>query len=252
MKEKQQRSSDPEVVSPEGLWHQPEVEAAFVEDPLFKFLKGWWQTGVAALAVVALGYMVVGWYQDSQLQARKRAGATYFNVREGFEQYQQSLMQEQIEAKKDPAERKQPDEKVKAEQLAKLQEMLKTQRDQGGVYAEIATFYERALQQNNQSAAPAAATEAGKGDIALLGELDRLLRARTLVATDKTREEGLKELSALAANANFAAPAAAWVLANVAQSDGELETARKAVDQVLTRFPEQSDLLKGAREIVGS
>jgi predicted negative regulator of RcsB-dependent stress response len=88
-----------------------------------------------------------------------------------------------------------------------------------------------------------AATVAKDTD-AMIYELAALYTAKASLDYEEFKDQGKKELVQLANKSEYVAASAALTLKNIAVNESDIDEAKKITEQVLSRFPEQSDILK--------
>ncbi len=232
-----------------------------VQDPLVKFFKKsgkeFFWTVVAVLAIV-YGYQR---FQETRVQSQRDAADIYFRVQREVGALDTAASNVNAQRAK-LAVSKESEKKAVEEDLAKAETELKTatQRAQGTIdslsdarspYSEIAKYYRGVLAYkagDRRGVINSVGNEGWRtlpaGIERMTGELGAYLAAKVKLDMADQRATGMADLVALTKDGMYAAVAAAASLNMVAESSEERELARREIEALGKRNPEQLDLLQ--------
>ncbi len=249
------------------LLSDPTLNKTSAEDPLLKFLRVWWRQVLVVLGGgLALFYVYVS-FKETRLESMRHSADVFAKAREEFGTYlsakralEQAALGDAATKPKDVAGDKEKDkqssdpEKAKKdfeEARVKFDKVLLALEDTDEPYSQIANVYRGLLSvyegdssKLTQALAPFSGWTSQVGSNRIIPEVGNLILARGLLENAATYEEGRNLLKRLASNGEYVHVVAASSLSRLASTNEERIEALQILQQVVTKYPEQLDLLR--------
>ncbi len=245
------------------IFTDPALVKAKQDDPFFKLINSHWRESLFFVAFVLAGYYVVTNLQRSFYESKVASSDVFQKAQASLgeivslERELSTLINQKVDLKRDTKEAQELRNKKLDEAKAKLKAAQDTLSQRVAALGDQKVPYNKLAPLLSLSAAATTDDRDGikkiseeiisKTDTSITGvlvsELAQLSKARVSLDSTETRSIGLSELVALVNNSKFVSTAAAATLAKVSSSDEERAQAKAAVENLLTRSPQQRDLL---------
>lgn len=250
------------------IFQDPALAQTMKDDPLFLFLKKWWQQAIFVAAAIVLGVYAKSAFEDTYRAEQGRSADLFIALQSRFDELpalETAFAKAQAEEakagdKKDDAAKKTAAALAALDQSkAQIESLLSSLADTKEPYTGLAQLYRGALAARSgdlNAAATNLSSDAWtkvsdtQSSERFYAELGALVLARAQLDQETLVASARASLRALAEQGAYFDIAAGLALASASQTDEEKREASAVLEKIIDRSPEQAEALTTALDRV--